>query len=141
MFVSLQEVVDGMNGLLWVLQILLGIYFIATGVMHFVVPAGLPAQLGWMYDLPDTLHTVSGTAEILGGLGLILPSMTRVLPALTVWAAAGLAAVMLAAAVWHVGRGEPTNIVMNLVLAAVLGFIALRRARTNRIQPRAATAN
>ncbi len=42
------EVADAMNGLLWVLQIILGIYFVATGVTHFVVPAGLPAMLGWM---------------------------------------------------------------------------------------------
>lgn len=135
------EVVEGMNGLLWVLQILLGIFFIATGVMHFVVPAGLPAQLAWMYDLPDNLHAISGIAEILGGLGLILPSVTRILPVLTVWAATGLAAAMLAAAAWHVGRGEVTNIVMNLALAALLGLIALRRAKVNRIEPRAATSH
>ena len=128
-----------MNMLLWFLQIALGIFFVATGVIHFVVPDGLPAQLGWMYDVPDTLHVISGTAEILGGLGLILPSVTRILPALTVWAAAGLVVIMLAAAAWHLGRGEISNIVMNLVVAAALAFIAYRRAGADRIQPRAAT--
>jgi uncharacterized membrane protein len=130
-----------MNKLLWVLQIALGAYFILTGVMHFVVPAGLPAPMAWMYELDGTLHAISGTAEILGGLGLILPGLTRILPVLTVWAAIGLATVMVLAAAWHVTRGEMTNIVTNLVLAALLGFIAYRRATKNKIAPREAAAS
>ena len=41
-----------MNIVLWVLQVFLGIYFLAIGIMHFVIPPGLPAQMSWMYDLP-----------------------------------------------------------------------------------------
>jgi putative oxidoreductase len=118
-----------MHRLLWVLQILFGLYFVAIGVMHFVVPDGLPEQMGWMYDLSTSLHVVAGVAEILGGLGLILPGLTRVRPELTVAAAAGLAVVMLAAAVWHLDRGEAPNIAINLVNAAVLAFIAYQRWR------------
>jgi putative oxidoreductase len=119
-----------MNRLLWVLQVVFGVYFIAIGVMHFVVPDGLPPMMGWMYELSDGLHTASGIAEILGGLGLILPAVTGIRPELTIWAAVGLALVMIAAAVWHAGRdGEAVNIAINLVNAAVLGFIAYGRAR------------
>ena len=57
------------NAVLWVIQVLFGIYFVVVGVMHFVVPEGLPGPMEWMYDLSDTLHVISGTAEILGGLG------------------------------------------------------------------------
>jgi uncharacterized membrane protein len=113
-----------MHRFAWVLQIVLGVYFIAVGVMHFVVPDGLPSVMEWMYDLPDWLHYVSGTAEILGGLGLILPSVTKIRPELTPLAAAGLVIVMLGAAVWHLPRGEAQNIVGNLVLAALLAFVA-----------------
>lgn len=125
-----------MNILLWILQIVLGIYFVATGVIHFALPPGLPEQMAWMYELDSTLHLVSGTAEILGGLGLILPAATRIMPILTSLAAAGLVAVMVAAAIWHFGRGELVNIAMNLVLASVLTFVGYRRATTNRIPPR-----
>ena len=76
---------------LWILQIFFGVYFLVIGIMHFVVPEGLPAPMEWMYDLSDTLHIVSGTAEILGGLGLILPGLTKIMPELTVYAALGLA--------------------------------------------------
>jgi uncharacterized membrane protein YphA (DoxX/SURF4 family) len=117
------------NRILWILQIVFGLYFIAIGVMHFTVPAGLPEQMSWMYDLSDPLHTVTGTLEILGGLGLILPSLTRIRPELTPLAAVGLGLLMLAAAVWHAGRGEPVNIVINVFNAAVLGVIAYGRWR------------
>ena len=118
-----------MNKLLWVLQIVLGLYFIAVGVLHFIVPDGLPAQMDWMYDLPDTLHTLSGIAEILGGLGLILPALTGIRPELVAYAAFGLALVMVGAAIWHVGRGEATQVVLNVVNIAVLGFVGFARLR------------
>lgn len=118
-----------MNKLLWVLQILFGLYFLAVGVLHFVLPAGLPSMMAWMYDLPAPLHTLSGLAEILGGLGLILPAVTRIQTRLVVWAAVGLALVMLAASIWHIPRGEYINMVLTLINAGVMAFIAYGRAR------------
>jgi putative oxidoreductase len=112
---------------LWVLQVALGAFFIATGLVHFVLPEGLPAPMAWMYDLDATGHAVSGTAEILGGLGLVLPSLTRILPRLTVFAALGLIAVMIAAAVWHIGRGEIQNVAQNLLIGAALAVVAYGR--------------
>lgn len=114
---------------LWILQWLVGLYFIAIGIMHFIVPEGLPNTLSWMYDLSDSIHAVTGVAEILGGLGLILPSLTRVLPVLTPLAALGLGLVMLGAVVFHLGREEYLNIVVNLLNVAVLGYIAYGRLR------------
>lgn len=125
-----------MNRLLWVLQIVFGVYFLAVGVMHFAVPDGLPAQMEWMYDLDDTLHVISGTAEILGGLGLILPALTRIRPELTVYAAFGLMLVMLAAIVWHIGREEYQQIAFNVVNAAVLAFIGYGRLRLHPLDAR-----
>jgi uncharacterized membrane protein len=118
-----------MRRLILVLQILLGVYFVAIGVMHFIVPDGLPDQLSWMYDLPTWLHVVTGVAEIAGGLGLILPTLTGIRPQLTPLAAMGLALVMVGAVVYHAGRGEGQNIVVNLVLAALLALVAWVRSR------------
>jgi putative oxidoreductase len=129
-----------MNVLLWVLQIFLGVYFIIIGAMHFIVPAGLPPQLGWMYDLSPALHAVSGTAEILGGLGLLLPALTKIQTRLIPLAAAGLALVMVLAAVYHFQRGEMQNIFLNLLNAAVLGFVAYGRWRLKPLQDRRASA-
>ncbi|MFP4634991.1 MAG: DoxX family protein [Nitriliruptoraceae bacterium] len=120
----------------WVAQIILGVYFVAIGVLHFVVPEGLPDPLAWMYELSDALHYLSGAAEILGGLGLILPGITRIKPVLTPLAAAGLTLLMLLAAAWHVPRGEGQNIVTNLVLAGVLALVGYVRWRRQPLEPR-----
>jgi putative oxidoreductase len=127
-----------MHRFLWVLQFLFGLYFIAVGIVHFVVPDGLPEAMSWMYDLSDGLHVAAGTAEILGGLGLILPSLTRIRPELTIFAALGLVAVMIGAAIWHAGRGEAMQIVLNLVNAAILLFIAYGRWRLHPLASRPA---
>ena len=106
----------------------MGLYFIAVGALHFVVPDGLPDQMAWMYALSDTLHLVSGTAEILGGLGLLLPGLTGIRPELTVAAAVGLVLVMAGAIVWHVSSGEGT-FVQNIVLMVPLVWIAYGRGQ------------
>jgi uncharacterized membrane protein len=127
----------------WVLQIFFGLYFIAIGVMHFAVPEGLPGPMAWMYDLPTSLHYVSGTAEILGGLGLILPGLTRIRTELTPLAAAALSVVMVLAAVWHIPRGEVPNVITTLVTAGIMAFVAYVRWRKHPLPSRghgAATA-
>ena len=78
-----------MNVFLWILQVLFGIYFIVVGFIYFVIPSGLPASMGWMYDLSPGLHYISGTAEILGGLGLILPGITKIQTRLIRWPVLG----------------------------------------------------
>lgn len=128
-----------MNILLWVLQIFFGLYFLGVGILHFVLPPGLPAAMAWMYELSPTLHAVSGIAEILGGLGLILPAITRIQTRLVIWAAAGLAVTMVAAAIWHIPRGEVMNIALTLFNAAVLVFIAYGRARLAPLADRSST--
>jgi putative oxidoreductase len=116
-----------MNILLWVLQVVLGLYFVMVGVSHFIVPPGLPDMMSWMYELSPTLHTISGLAEILGGLGLILPGVTKIQTRLTTLAGLGLVLVMIGAIVWHLQRGETSNIMFNVILAIVAGFIAYGR--------------
>ncbi len=116
-----------MNILLWVLQVFFGVYFTAIGVMHFIVPPGLPAQMAWMYELSPGLHAFSGLAEILGGLGLILPGLFKIQTRLTYFAGFGLVLVMLGAIGYHFQRGEFSNIMFNVVLALISGFIAYGR--------------
>ncbi|MCS7221272.1 MAG: DoxX family protein [Anaerolineae bacterium] len=127
-----------MNILLWLLQILLGVYFFFTGIVHFIVPPGLPAPMAWMYELSPGLHYLSGTAEILAGLGLILPGLTRIQTRLTPLAAFGLVLVMLGAAIWHLLRNEFSNIAMNLILAGLSGFVAYGRWRLSPLKAKGA---
>ncbi len=118
-----------MNIVLWILQIFLGLFFIGIGIAHFIVPEGLPAQMAWMYDLSPALHWVSGTAEILGGLGLILPGIFKIQTRLTWMAAYGLALVMLGAMVYHLTRGETQNIGLNFLWFLLAAFVGYGRQR------------
>ncbi len=127
-----------MNIALWAIQLFAGLFFVAIGILHFVVPEGLPANLAWMYDLNPTLHLISGTAEILGGLGLILPAVTRIMPGLVPLAAAGLALVMAGAIVFHLGRGEVANVAGNVLWASAMAFVAWGRSMKYPIAPRGA---
>ena len=95
--------------------------------MHFIVPDGLPDPMSWMYEGDDTVHAAAGVAEILGGLGLILPGLTGIRPELAAFAAVGLVIVMKGAIIWHSGRGEAFSIGQNILYTVVLGFIAYGR--------------
>jgi uncharacterized membrane protein YphA (DoxX/SURF4 family) len=99
-------------------------YFIFAGVMQFIPPDGLPEFMNSMYELSDEVRNVAGGAGILGGLGLILPGLTRIALRLTAAAALGLLIVMLGAMVWHARNGELAPIANNLLLAGMLAYIA-----------------
>ncbi|HYF03620.1 MAG TPA: DoxX family protein [Patescibacteria group bacterium] len=117
-----------LNITLWIAQVLLGGMFLMTGFMKLATPmADLATSLPWTTDFPEAMVRFIGIAEVLGGLGLLLPSILRIKPVLTPLAALGLATVMVLAMGLHLMRGESQMIVMNLILAAIAVFIAWGR--------------
>lgn len=123
-----------MHRRLWAAQIVIGLFFIFIGIQHLVVPDGLPGQLEWMYDLSTPLHYVTGVAEILGGLGLLLPGLTKVGTGLTPLAALGLMVLMTGAVIWHIRRGELFTVGTNLVVIIILAYIGYGRWRVHPLQ-------
>ena len=79
------------------------------------------AQLGNQFRL------FLGVAEVLAALGLILPAVLDVAPALVAVAAVGVALLMFGAAATHLRRGEGQMVPVNLVIAAIAVFIAVMR--------------
>jgi putative oxidoreductase len=127
----------GLNIGLWLTQSILALMFGMAGVMKTTQPiAELAQKLGWPGAIPPGLVRFIGTAEFLGALGLILPSVTRIRPGLTPLAAAGLVTVMVLASVFHLTRGELNLIVFNLVLGLAAAFVAWGRYRQAPIAPR-----
>ena len=59
--------------------------------------------------LPRWFQLFLGVAEVLAALGLILPGLTRILPWLVTWAAAGIVIVMVSATALHVVRSEMSS--------------------------------
>jgi hypothetical protein len=68
-----------------------------------------------------------GTAEILGGIGLIVPALTHIQPWLTPLAASGLAVLMILAVAFHIVRSEWSNLLANVPLLALAVFTAFGR--------------
>ena len=118
-----------MNIALWIVQVLVGLGFVMAGVNHAFRAEQIKSQQGmqWVNAVPKGLLLFIGVCEILGGVGVILPAATGVLPWLTPLAAALLALMMLLAAVFHLPRKEYRNIVTNLVLLALAAFVAYGR--------------
>ena len=128
-----------LNIALWVAQVLLAGMFLMAGVMKLTQPLdALGAQMPWVASVPAALVRFIGAAELVGALGLLLPSLTRIQPRLTVLAALGLVVVMVLASAFHLSRGEGAMVPMNLVLAAVAAFIAWGRSKAAPIAPRGA---
>lgn len=123
------------NITLWIAQTLLALMFLMAGAMKLSQPIEkLVESLPWVSSTPISLVRFIGLSEVLGGLGLLLPSLLRIKPFLTTWAALGLALVMVLAAIFHGSRGEFSNIVMNFVMIAIALFIAWGRSTKAPIQ-------
>lgn len=115
---------------LWVAQGLLGAMFIMAGAMKAIQPVdALVESLPWVTSVPEGLVRFIGISELLGGIGLLLPAILRIKPSLTVWAALGLAIVMVLAAAFHGSRGEFSAIGMNILLISIAVFIAWGRSK------------
>lgn len=122
---------------LWIAQVILGVLFIYAGTLKASQPISqLSQMLPWASHTPVALVRFIGVAEIFGGVGLILPSLLRIKPSLTPWAATGLATVMLLALGFHVLRGEYSVIGVNLMITAIAGFIAWGRFKKVPIMPK-----
>jgi uncharacterized membrane protein len=59
------------------LRVLLALFFIFTGTMHFVRPASFVDIVPPFLPHPHALVVISGVFEILGGLGLLVPGLRR----------------------------------------------------------------
>ncbi len=60
-----------------VLRSVLGVLFIATGVLHFVSPGFYVRIMPPLMPWPMLAIYLSGLAEIIGGAGLLIPSARR----------------------------------------------------------------
>ena len=116
-----------MNIALWVVQVLLAAAFVVAGVLKTFQYERAEASLPWVKDVPHGLVTFIGISELLGGLGLLLPALTGILPWLTPLAAAGLAVIMILAGIFHATRGEASGIISNVVILALTVFVAYGR--------------
>jgi hypothetical protein len=120
-----------MNVVLWIIQGLLAALFLFAGGSKFVMPpevltAGPPA-------LPLLFIRFIGVCEVLGAIGLILPSLLRIRTGLTPLAAAGLVIIMMGATVVTVIGFGAAMALVPLIVGALAATVAYGRWRLSPI--------
>lgn len=122
---------------LWVAQILLAAMFLMSGFMKASMPIEkLSAMMPWTGGVPSALVRIIAVAELLGSIGLLLPSLLRIKPTLTIWAGLGLATIMLLAIPFHISRAETPMIGMNAMFMLMSLFVAWGRSKKAPILPK-----
>ena len=116
-----------MNRALWIVQGLLSALFLFGGVTKLMMPLD---EIATAVGLPAPFILFIAIAEVLGGLGLVLPWALRILPGLTPLAAAGLVIIMIGATTMTamgVGGGDPVAALFPGITGLLAAFVAYGR--------------
>ena len=119
-----------MNLSLWIVAGLLAAAFLIAGSTKVFIPRKKLAEApggGWVLDFSAGFVKALGALEILGAVGLILPSLLGVAPMLVPLAALGLGAIMVGAAAVEFRRREFKHVLVNLTYLVLIAFVAWGR--------------
>ena len=109
---------------LWIASALLTASALGAGIFKLVTPRpSLITKQPWANDFTVGQIRLIGVAEVLGGLGVILPLVTNIMPVMASIAAFALAALQVGALITHVRRKE--LLVPNLVIIAIALFVGI----------------
>lgn len=116
---------------LWIIQILLALLFLFAGGTKLVLPIETLTSMGSPNQvlLPGWLIRFIGVCEVLGGLGLILPGLFKIKPALTWIAATGLVIIMLGAVALTIAGDGVGAAVVPFVVCVLCAFVAYGRCQ------------
>jgi uncharacterized membrane protein len=127
----------GANIGIWVAQVLGAGLFIMSGVMKTMTPIPeLSAMMPWAGEYSATFVRTIGVIDIAGGLGLLLPSLTRILPRLTVIAAAACVLLQILAIGFHAMRSEFEVLPLNAVYIGLALIVLWGRGHKAPIEAR-----
>ena len=116
-----------MNRALWIVQALLGLFFaLGSGAPKLLLG---PEALALPIPLPGPFLRFIGVAEVLGGLGLILPGLLGMRPGLTPLAAAGLVLITIGATVYQLAAGQLESALFAATVGLLCAFVAYGRWR------------
>lgn len=120
-----------MNTILWIGQALLAVIFLFSGINKSIfterelIDKGQTGVVG----LQDKVIHFIGITEILGAVGIVIPWLTGIWPALTPAAGICLAILMLLAAPIHYRLKEFGNVAINIVIFIMAVLVAWGRAQ------------
>lgn len=117
-----------MNIALWIIQLVLAITFLVSGVNKLARPRlALAGQTPYVEDFSDAQVKGIGVLEVMAAIGLVVPPLLHFGTSLTPLAAVGLVLLMVGATVTHLRRGEPQMVAVNGVLLILAAVVAVGR--------------
>lgn len=124
------------NIILWIVQVFLATTFIWAAFMKLFQSADKLAEM-WAWTA-DNVNLVKLTAvvDLLAGIGLVLPALLRIQPKLTIYAAYGTILLMIVASIFHISRGEASQIGFNIFVTIIAIFIIWGRQKKAPITPK-----
>ena len=122
---------------LWIAQVLISVVFTSAGLVKLLTPIPqLAAMMPFAGEYSETFVRSVALVDLAGGIGILLPALTRILPRLTVLAALGCSVLQVFAFVFHISRGEAATTPLNFVLLALALFVLWGRSRKAPVVPR-----
>ena len=118
----------GLNIGLWIAQVsLLGIYG-SYGVYKTFFTAMAKEKMPWAQGRSENFIRFVGIAELLGAIGIVVPTLTGILPWLTPLAAIGLTLIQISAIFTeHLPKKEYKILPLNLYFTAMSIFVLIGR--------------
>jgi hypothetical protein len=113
---------------LWSAQLLLAGFFAAMALMKLLTaPDRLIEIAAWAERVPAWLVYMLGGLELIGAALVAAPAVTPTPQRIVGGTALAFTALMLAAAIVHLGRGDLGPLSINFVVAALAAFVAWGR--------------
>lgn len=117
-----------MNTVLWIIQGLLAATFITAGVIITTLhKEKLASKFPWATDFSPGIVRLNGVSKILGGIGLIIPLWTGIIPILTSLAAAGLCLIMVLALIYNARKKDFKSAAVNIIIFLLTALVAYKR--------------
>ncbi len=122
---------------LWTAQVLIFLAFGLAALTKLFTPIPeLSQMMPWTGDHSVVFVRVIGLVDLAGALGIIMPSLTRIKPGVTILAALGCATLQVVALAFHLSRSEAMVTPLNLVLLALSLFVLWGRSKKVPVLPR-----
>lgn len=118
---------SGINGLLWVLAIVLAVILLVLGFVLLRRDPGGRKRLGWAENAPRNLCVLVGIVMVVGALCFVVPALVPSLAWLTSVAAIILAFTMLGIAQTYLAKRDTEGAAIYLLLMVMLFLLAFGR--------------
>jgi len=134
--VTLQSKSKTLHITLWLAQALLAATLLMGAALKFMPIDQISVMMPWMGQVPVWKVRALGIIDLLGAVGLILPTLLRIKPVLTPLAAVSVMVLMLCAIAFHVSRGEASGIGINIFSGLLAVYVGWGRFRKVPVLPK-----